>query len=72
MDFVVYPSKALCDPNTSPLGLCQQPKCPRVICIEILFGNELEEGLRKNDMTIFIFVVRIAVRVMDSRSELAS
>jgi hypothetical protein len=61
MNFVVFPTQALCDPDSSPLMFCKKTKNPRVIRTKIILWNHLQELFGKNDMAIFIFVVRITV-----------
>ena len=66
MNFIVLPSQALCDTNTSPLLLSEQSQCASVIRVEEILRNHLEEWLREDDVTILVFVVRVALRVMNS------
>jgi hypothetical protein len=61
MNFVVFPTQALCDPDSSPFLLCEKTKNSRVIRAEVVFGNHLQKLFGKNNMTVFIFVVRITI-----------
>lgn len=39
MDFVVFPTQALRDPDPSPFRFCQQTENPRIIGAEKVLGN---------------------------------
>lgn len=65
MDFVVLPTKTLCDPNSSPLLLRQEPKSSSIIRIEELLRDQLEERFGQDYMPVLIFIIRISIRVMN-------
>ena len=71
MNLIVLPAQALGDPDSSPFMLCKKTEHSRVIGAEVLLWNHLEELLGKNDMAVFIFIVRITVRVMNSNGWLS-
>jgi hypothetical protein len=66
VDFVVLPPQALSDPNPPPFCFRQQTEDARVIGIEIGLGDQFEERFRKDDVSIFVLVVGITIRVMNA------
>jgi hypothetical protein len=52
MNFVVFPTQALCDPNSSPFMFCKKTEDPRVIRAEEVLRNHLQELFGKNNMTV--------------------
>lgn len=70
--FVMLPPKALCDADTSPLLLRQQSQRAGVIIVEEVLRDHLEEWFGEDHMTIFVLVVRVSLRVVNSASGVTS
>lgn len=58
---VVLPSQALRDTDSPPFLLAQQPQCATLIRIEECLWNHLEERLGKDNVTIFVLIVGVAI-----------
>lgn len=65
MDLVMLPAQTLSDAYTPPLLLREQAKSAAVIGIEEILGDHLEKRLGEDDVTIFVFFIRIALRVVN-------
>lgn len=61
MDLVMDPAQALLDPDSPPFVIREEAKGARVIIIEVALGDELEERLRKDHMSIFVLFVRVSI-----------
>jgi hypothetical protein len=65
MDFVMLPSKTLCDSDAPPFWLTQQPKDTRIVRVEVFLREHLEKLLWNYDMAILVMVIGIAVRIVN-------
>merc|ERR1719174_981576 len=63
VDLVVVPAAALRDAKASPLLLTQQARLAIVVMVQLV--HLLRYRLRKDNMTIFIHVIVVLVRVLD-------
>ncbi len=61
---IVFPSQALRYPYAPPFLFGQQAQRASIFWAEILFRNHLEKWLGQNDMSIFVHIVRISIRVV--------
>lgn len=65
MHFVMFPSQTLSDPNPPPLLLCQQTQRTRVILVEVLLRNHLQQLFGQDNMPVLEFVIRITIRIVN-------
>jgi hypothetical protein len=65
MHFVMFPSQTLSNSNPPPLLLCQQTQRTRVILIEVLLWNHLEQLFGQDNMSVLEFVIRITIGVVN-------
>jgi len=61
MDLVMDPAQALLDADSPPFVIREEAKGTRVIITEVALGDELEERLRKDHMSIFVLFVRVSI-----------
>lgn len=61
MDFIVLPAQTLSDSNASPFVLGEETEHAVILRAEVFLGNHLEELLRQDNMSVFIFIVSISV-----------
>ena len=59
--FVVLPSQALRDTDSSPFLLAQQPQCATLVRVKECLWDHLEERFGKDDVTILILIVGVAI-----------
>lgn len=65
MDFIVFPTKTLCDTQASPFLFPEQLQC--AFCrVEIFSRNSFEHCLWQLDMSIFVFAVAVSGGVLVS------
>jgi hypothetical protein len=57
MYFIMDPSQALLDTDSSPFVIRKETKSSSVIIIEVALRNEFEEGLWEYHMSILVLVV---------------
>jgi hypothetical protein len=57
MNLVMDPAQALLDADSPPFVIREEAKGPRVIVIEVALGNEFEERLGENHMSVLELVV---------------
>ena len=62
MDLVMLPSQTLGDAQTPPFFLVQDLEGAR-LGVEVVFGNGLQHVLRKLNMAVLVFVIRVSGRV---------
>lgn len=55
------PAQALLDANSPPFVISEEAKGTSVIIIEVALGDELEERLRKDHMSILVLFVRVSI-----------
>ena len=57
MNLVVDPAQTLLDTDSPPFVVREEAKGARVIVVEVVLGNELEEGLWEDHMPILVLFV---------------
>jgi len=65
MNFVMFPSQTLRDPDTPPLRLSQETQRPGIILIEELLGDHLQKLFGQYDVPIFVVIIGVTIRVVD-------
>lgn len=57
VNLIMLPTQALGDPDTAPFLLRKQAQDTRIIRVEVLLRNELQEWLGQYNMSELVFVV---------------
>lgn len=67
MDFIMLPTQTLCNSDCPPFLLTEEAQSSGLVVIEVSFWYHFQQWLGENNVSVFILIIAVPLRIMNSR-----